>query len=328
MGDSHLMAHNKVPGCYQDIVKGRKEEGNRLGEVPDLGWLKSGRKFWDSWVDAAIRQIKRTKEPTIFVLCCGTNNLRETATLEGVAAISGFHARFIDAILETPKTALCIVSPIPDSKKFTDALGDKLDKVLKTICLGRQVYKKEEEKNEGEIFEEVRKGNGDWQRRRRISTHQKGEEGTRFEEEERVFTRQSSEEGIRTEEEELKFRERIHYVRFRTKKLPHGQTPSHYRPQFFKDAVHVNEEGARMLAREIFNSQVNIPNRVFGWDAKPVTNPTKVINVIESKYLGLTKEQFDVRLEKLLKDKRKEATRFQRKHNLGAGAKFHRKNSF
>jgi len=318
MGDSHLMPHNKVPGLYQEIVRSKKEEGNRLGEKPDLNWLKSGRKFWDSWVDAAIRTIKRTQEPTIFVLCCGTNNLRETASKEGVAAIAGFHARFIDAVLATPKTGLCIVSPIPDAKRYTDALGDQLDKVLKTICLGRQVYEKEEEWLEEKIFREVREGDGNWQNKERRQPK----------EEERIFIRQKGEEGFRSEEEELKFRERIHYVRFRTKKLPHGPTTSHYRPEFFKDAVHVNEDGAGMLAREIFNAQVNIPNRVFGWEAKPVTNPTKVINVIESKYLGMTKERFDIELERLLKSKREEATRFQRKHHLGTGANFHRKNSF
>ena len=326
IGDSHLLPHNNVPSCYADIVKERGMEGVKFSAPPILDYLQSGRKFWNSWVNRAIQRIRDTWEPTVYVLCCGTNNLRNDASKEGVAIIAGFHARFVDAILETDKTALCIVSPLPDNKKFTDGPGDKLDKVLKKMCLGREVYTAKEERDERFVFEEVRRGV------ERVSTYQKSEEGVRDKEEgrrvEKVFTHQKSEEGFRDEEREKFVQEKVKYVRFRTKKLPHFHGSTHYRPELFKDDVHINQTGARMLATELFNIQTNFPKKIFGWEPKPITNPVKINNIIENQYMGMTKEAFDRHLETMLKERREAVTRQHRRHHLGVYNTHAKKQSF
>ena len=53
----------------------------------------------------------------------------------------------------------------------------------------------------------------------------------------------------------------IYYVNFLDKYLPYR-----YDKKLYKDPVHLNALGTRLLAKEIFNKLIQVPNRVFGFD--------------------------------------------------------------
>jgi len=58
-----------------------------------------------------------------------------------------------------------------------------------------------------------------------------------------------------------KFHDCIYYVNFLDKYLPYR-----YDKKLYKDPVHLNTLGTRLLAKEIFNKLIQVPNRVFGFD--------------------------------------------------------------
>jgi lysophospholipase L1-like esterase len=203
LGDSHLAINNRVPASYKAIKSNKKEEAIRFRSEPVINidkWLKGGKRMSAEWAkDVADLIRSQAGTPSCYVLCIGTNNLRDSPTRKTKEDLLLWHKNIIEAVKNTPCAAICIVSPIPDEKGFTDVIGEELDGGLSALC-----------KNEGET-------NG-----------------------------------------------KIKFVPFRTRRLPHNNGPTRWNPRFFKDDVHLNPLGASMLANEVFNTQTNIKNEVFG----------------------------------------------------------------
>jgi len=213
LGDSHLKPQHGVPRAYQDITIEMKEHSIRYRGPLDLTkpWLQGGQLISKKWACGVADLIQKNDgTPSCYVLCIGTNNLRERCNEKEVKNIKDWHNIIIEATLRTNNAALLIVSPIPDQRHDTHILAEKLDSELDALC-------KEKGKDSG----------------------------------------------------------KVKYVRFRSKKCPHDNRPTRWNPVSFR-GIHLSPTGARDLAREIFNAQVQIPNEVYGMPKDEVSLEKRV----------------------------------------------------
>ena len=248
-GDSHTMDHHLVPHFYRQIVEAKGDEAIRYRQPPITGeWQRGGLHLTVPWIDSFNNMIrKHAGIPSCYVLCAGTNNLRASPTQIEKRFIVDMHREVIDQVLRTEAAALCIVSPIPDGKGKTDAIGEELDQDLRELC------------------DEKKEPLG-----------------------------------------------RIQYIRFRTRKLPHGGRPSRFSQQYFKpDKVHLNPTGARMLAESIYNAQTMITNMAYNMSKDEVS----IIKRIQVSFPGWTIRQFDEEMDRLLQHHRNQSVVSDRNNN-------------
>ena len=201
LGDSHLRPHNGVPDAYAKVLEERKLEA-RFSLPEDLGWCVSGQRLTETFVSKILELIRHLAgTPTCFVLCIGTNDLRDRLNESGEKRVFRNFERILTEVRRTEGAVLLVISPIPDSLGWTDPIGEDWDKRLGQLY--RAIEADADENNKNKIF----------------------------------------------------------YVKFRSKKLPHNNGPTRYNKAFFKDKYHLNRAGAKMLATEIFNVQTQIRKR-------------------------------------------------------------------
>ena len=206
LGDSHLMAHHGTPDHFYDLMKKRGVESTRWRHRIDLSGLKSGLKMTQEWTEDVIKKIKdKNDRPSIYVLCVGTNNVRQQANMDEVEKIVEWHEAIAKAVRETECSVLLVVSPISDSKKYTQDFMEMLHCRL-----------------------EIAMADADYI--------------------------------------DGKFYDCIRYVNFVDKYLPYRpQAGRRYRKDLYKDPVHLNKAGTKLLAKEIFNQLTQISNHAFGF---------------------------------------------------------------
>jgi len=234
LGDSHLKPQHGVPRAYQDITIEMKEHSIRYRGPLDLTepWLHGGQLISRKWACGVADLIQKNDGiPSCYVLCIGTNNLRERCNEKEMKDIKKWHNIIIEATLRTTNAALLIVSPIPDNRRYTHQIGEKLDSELDKLC------------------------------------KEKGEESGK-----------------------------VKYVRFRSKKCPHNNRPTRWNPVSFR-GIHLSPTGARDLATEIFNAQVQIPNEVYGMPKDEVSLEKRTA----AAFPGWDLRRFDEEMDKLLR---------------------------
>jgi len=137
VGDSHLNVNHHFPAQYELVRNALPDESQRYWLSPDLTHVKGGRRFTDDWVRQLCEVMLTPAHPRNYVICCGTNNIRDAGImgLEKVKAeILGWHSTLIEAINETERGTLLIVSPIPDNRSWTQWIGEELDTELREMC--------------------------------------------------------------------------------------------------------------------------------------------------------------------------------------------------
>jgi len=217
LGDSHLMAHHGTPDHFYDLMEKRSVEATRWRHSIDLSGLKSGLKMTQEWTEDVIKMIKsKNDRPSIYVLCVGTNNVRQQANMDEVEKIIEWHEAIAKAVRETSRSVLPVISPIPDSKKYTQDFMEILHHRL-----------------------EVAMADADYV--------------------------------------DGKFYDCIRYINFVDKYLPYRpQAGRRYRKDLYKDPVHLNKTGTKLLAKEIFCRLIQVPNQSFGFeDILPSTKQKK-----------------------------------------------------
>ena len=138
-GDSHFMEHHLVPYFYRQILEQREEDAVRYRMGPETAtWLKSGLRIRDNWTEAfANFVIDNDGTPSCYVVCAGTNNLRDDPSTENKDYIIKLFEFLIDIVLLTENAALCVVSPLPEGEGKIDDIGELLDQDLRKLCSER-----------------------------------------------------------------------------------------------------------------------------------------------------------------------------------------------
>lgn len=138
VSDSHMALNHHLPAQYERLQRGKYcEELKRYWLSPDLTNVRGGRRFTDDWVNEICEEMKRPTFPRNYVICCGTNNIRD-AGIMGLKKVKqqllDWHRTLINTIEGTDRGTLLIVSPIPDNRCWTQWIGEELDDELRKMC--------------------------------------------------------------------------------------------------------------------------------------------------------------------------------------------------
>lgn len=138
VSDSHMAVNHHLPAQYELVMKDIPDESQRYWLSPNMDLVKGGRRLFGDWVKWFCEEIQKPSFPRNYVLCCGTNNIRD-AGIMGLKVVKqqllDWHQAIIDAILGTKRATLLIVSPIPDDREWTHWIGEELDRELREMCL-------------------------------------------------------------------------------------------------------------------------------------------------------------------------------------------------
>ena len=136
-GDSHLNYNHHLPEQYSLVQADLLDETQRYRPSPILDFVNGGRRLSDGWVDALCEAMLEPEYPRSYVICCGTNNIRDAGILglkKVKKQILDWHQTLIDTINGTDRGTLLIVSPIPDNRPWTQWIGEELDTELREMC--------------------------------------------------------------------------------------------------------------------------------------------------------------------------------------------------
>lgn len=97
---------------------------------------------------------------------------------------------------------------------------------------------------------------------------------------------------------------KIFYCRFRSRRLPYNGGPTRWDLPYFKDQVHLNFTGIRMLMDELFKTQCQIPNETFSLYFNP-RYAASIHTRVRVQFPGYSMEEFDRELDAYLKAMRR-----------------------
>ena len=135
LGASHLTEFNKVPGHFRDVLRENPTRSYRYREGPILDvqgedrlkgqdLLRGGRRMTKPWVSEVVGLILRNEpRPSLYVICIGSNDIRDEATPRTVRALMQGVGFITSAVLNTKGAVVIFVSPVPDDKEYTDGIN-------------------------------------------------------------------------------------------------------------------------------------------------------------------------------------------------------------
>jgi len=136
-GDSHLAEHHHLPEIYNGLVREMKEKARRYrwDVIIDEKYVKGGNKINDKWTWDFIKLIRKNEgKPMCYVMCIGSNNVRNNPDDREHLKVLKLTYQVMQAIEVTRCATLCVVSPIPDGERRSDARIEALNKDLERVC--------------------------------------------------------------------------------------------------------------------------------------------------------------------------------------------------
>jgi hypothetical protein len=136
-GDSHLAEHHLVPQVYHGLVHEMKDKAMRYrwDVVIDDEYVRGGNEINEKWTENFIEAIRINEgKPMSYVICIGSNNVRNNPHESEHVKVLRLTYRIIQAVEVTRCATLCVISPIPDGKGFSDKRIERLNRDLKKVC--------------------------------------------------------------------------------------------------------------------------------------------------------------------------------------------------